>query len=206
MNYLNEQWFPIKDIPHPWPDPSSGPWRFHSSPTFGTADTVCFMPSTKVAGCRTRSVWSSTSVLLAFKGPVGLWAPHRVLLWGKLLPVHLWVSWPLGPTCVYFQLFQYPTCKRFRYYPCLCVRHWMRLEFPGRTRTCPPPPTPPPASPAHSGVIPHVSALWPLTQPLQLLTLRQPSWPSLFLPFLYQSSIGPLHYYCICFCRMQWWN
>lgn len=199
MNYLNEQWFPIKDIPHPWPDPSSGPWRFHPSPTFGTADTVCFMPSTKVAGCRTRSVWSSTSVLLAFKGPVGLWAPHRVLLWGKLLPLHLWVSWPLGPTCVYFQLFQYPTCKRFRYYPCLCVRHWMRLEFPGRTRTCPPPPTPPPAS--HSPLWSHTTRLSPLTLdaatavtntppallafPLSSFSLSVQHWPTSLLLYLF---------------------
>lgn len=196
MNYLNEQWFPIKDIPHPWPDPSSGPWRFHPSPTLGTADTMCFMPSTKVAGCRTRSVWSSTSVVLAFKGPVGLWAPHGVLLWGNLLPLHLWVSWPLGPTCVHFQLFSTPPAS----VSLLSMSVRQALDEAGVPREAQGlPPTPPPAT--HSPLWSHTTRLSPLTLdaatavtntppallafPLSSFSLSVQYWPTSLLLYLF---------------------
>lgn len=71
----------------------------------------------------------------------------------------------------------------------LCHRLGMRLEFPGRPRACPFSRLQPVLGSDHTSqsFTRRTDAATVL-----LLTPGRPSWPSLFLPFLCHSSIGPL--------------
>lgn len=86
----------MKDILHPWSDPSSAPQRFYPSATYGLAVLFASCLLLKVpTSCR--HLGSSTSALVAFVGPVGLRAPCAVSFREKPLP--LCARCPCGPTC-----------------------------------------------------------------------------------------------------------